>query len=85
MTASPDNIHSITEASKQTTTKEKRKYTKSDSLGAYNVFGASNGGLNSATNRNSLSTDRKEELSETQQNYSYIFCTSGLNHYASPL
>ena len=64
MTASPDNTHSITEAGKRITTKEKRKYTKSDSLGAYNVFGAPNGRLNSATNLNSLSIKRKKELSQ---------------------
>jgi len=63
MTASPDNTHSITEAGKRITTKEKRKYTKSDSLGAY-VFGAPNGRLNSATNLNSLSIKRKKELSQ---------------------
>jgi hypothetical protein len=62
MTASPDNTHSITEAGKRTTTKEKRQNTKSDSLGAYNVFGAPNGRLNSATNLKSLSIKRKKEL-----------------------
>lgn len=64
MTASPDNSHSITEVGKRTTTKEKRRYTKSDSLGTYNVFGATNGRLNSVTNLNSVSIKRKKELSQ---------------------
>ena len=58
MTAAPDNTHSIKKAGKRTTTKEKRQYTKSDSLRAY-VFGAPNGRLNSATKLNSLSIKKK--------------------------
>jgi len=65
MRESADNTHSITEAGKRTTTKEKRQYTKSDSPGACNVFGAPNGRLNTTTkNLNSPSTNRKKELSE---------------------
>jgi hypothetical protein len=61
MTAAPDNTHRIIEAGKRTTTKEKRQYTKSDSLGAY-VFGAPNGRLNSATNLNSLSINNNNKI-----------------------
>jgi hypothetical protein len=52
MTASPYNTHSITEDGKRTATKENRQYTKSDSLGAHNVF--------RAPNLNSLSINRKK-------------------------
>jgi hypothetical protein len=61
VTAAPDNTHRITEAGKRTTTKEKRQYKKSDSLGAY-VIGAPIGRLNSATNLNSLSINTKKNL-----------------------